>query len=64
MNRWLEASDVLDGHVVGLGRAGAEVLVQGGKDLGIQHLEATDAVHHALQLLEQAMAIHTCTYAH
>ena len=50
----LEAPDVLDGQRVCLrGRARPDELVQGGEDLRVEHLEATDAVHHALQLLER-----------
>ena len=68
VNGWLEAADVLHGEALARGcpaaavagrvvaaaaSAGAEVFVQGGEYLGVEDLEASDSVHHALQLLEK-----------
>ena len=45
---------MLHGQVLGVVvRARPHVLVQGGEDLRVQHLEAADSVHHAFQLLEK-----------
>ena len=38
-------------------RAGLHVLVEGGEDLGVEDLEAPDAVHHAFQLLREIKSV-------
>jgi len=48
-----ELPDVLDGRVFGLsGRGSPQIFVQGGENLGIQHLEAANSVDHPFQLLK------------
>ena len=50
MLRWLEASDVLYGQIVGVARF--EVFVEYSEDLVVQNLELTDTVNHPLQGLK------------
>lgn len=38
-------------HVRALDVVALQILVQHGKDLGVEHLEAADAIDHALQIL-------------
>ena len=50
MDGRLEASHVFHREVVWV--AGLQVLVEDSKDLRVEHLEPSDAVHHPFQLLD------------
>ena len=50
VNRRLEAPHVLHGHVLRLGRARPQVLVQRRENLRIEHLKTANSIDHALQL--------------
>ena len=53
MNWRLKTSDMLNWHIFGICGAGPHVFAQGGKNLRIEYLEPSNAIHHSLQLLKR-----------
>lgn len=50
VDRRLEAPDMFHRHVLSLTVARLQILVQGGKHLGVQDLKSPNPVHHSFQL--------------
>ena len=44
---------MLNGHIFSISGAGPHVFAQGGKNLRIEYLEPSNAIHHSLQLLKR-----------